>query len=151
MASTAQTEPGRLYTLGYEGLTVSDLAEWLEETDVRVWDVRYTPYSARAEWCKTPLQKRLGDRYMAAGQWFGNRNHGDPELPIHIVRPMLGAQMLNGVLASGTSVALMCYERSHEKCHRAVVAGIMLGTYDVVCSHLVIVPAHKHKGQRQLW
>ena len=151
MASTAHTDPGRLYTLGYQGLTVDDLADWLEDFDVYVWDVRYTPYSARPEWCKAALKKRLGDRYMAAGQWFGNRNHGNPELPMHIVRPTVGAQMLNGVLASGKSVALMCYERCHEDCHRAVVAGIMSGTYDVVTSHVVLVSTREHKEQPHLW
>lgn len=153
MASTAETKRGSLYTLGYQGLTVDDLAQWLAlNDDVRIWDVRFTPFSSNKQWCKPQLTRRFGGRYLAAGEWFGNRNHGINDATVCLTNPGRGIYILETVLSSGHSVALMCYERNADTCHRKEVAQLFTESYGTPALHLTLIPSKsRNKGQRQLW
>lgn len=53
-----------LYTFGYWGRSVDQLAQWVQDLDAVLVDVRLIPYSEwAAQWQQSNLAQRFGDRY----------------------------------------------------------------------------------------
>lgn len=128
----------KLFTIGYQGSTPSDLIARLRDAGVeRVVDVRELPLSRRRGFSKTPLAEalaRAGIRYehvRALGNPKSNRDRwksGDSKGGAQTFRRHLH----NGSLAALDELAgsvqtektcLLCFEASHQDCHRSLIAG----------------------------
>lgn len=126
-----------LVSLGYEGRTADELISKLRQESVRVLvDVRLTPLSRKPGLSKHRLAKALSDsgiEYVhlpALGNPPENRSAfraGDPGSHKHyqdLLQTQCAAEALKHVaeLLDGGAVALLCFERDHEACHRHLVA-----------------------------
>lgn len=126
-----------LVTVGYEGRTAEELVEAVTDDRVDVLvDVRLTSLSRKPGLSKGKLSaalERVGVRYLhlrALGNPRDNRagyRAGDPTSQ-HRYAEVLRAdeagaalQQLEDLL-SGARVALLCYERDSDACHRQAIA-----------------------------
>ena len=138
----------RIFTIGYEGTTVSEFIAALKRVAVeRVIDVRALPLSRRPGFSKSALRAALdeaGIEYVhlkALGTPADGRaaaragRHaeleriyaGQLELPEAM---MQGAQMLE--LAREKPSALLCMERDPVQCHRTLLLDAVAGDAEVV-------------------
>lgn len=123
---------GRIYSLGYEGLTVAGLVERLLQNRVEeVVDVRASPFSRKPGFSR----KRLGASLAAEAVGYrhepllGNafRDVGDFAAAMALMRERLGsgepaeavARLVR--LAEGRRIAVLCLENDQRRCHRQVV------------------------------
>ena len=127
----------RIFTIGYEGATMSEFLAALKQAGVRrVIDVRALPLSRRPGFSKTPLRAALeevGIDYVhlkalgtpADGRAAARAGRqadleriyaGQLELPEAIAH---GAQMIE--LAREKPSALLCFEREPAGCHRRLL------------------------------
>lgn len=127
----------RIYTIGYEGLTVGEFLAALQASGIeRVIDVRALPLSRRPGFSKSALKgaleeagieyihlKALGTpaegRAAARAGRHSDMAHiyaGQLELPEAIAQ---GARMLD--LVAEKPSALLCYEREPAHCHRTLL------------------------------
>jgi uncharacterized protein (DUF488 family) len=127
----------KLFTIGYEGATVTEFLAALQNTGVeRVIDVRAVPNSRRPGFSKTPLRNALAEAGIdyvhlralgtpAEGRAAARAGRdadlkriysGQLEIPEAIVQ---SAQMLD--LAAEKPSALLCYERDPAHCHRTLL------------------------------
>ncbi len=126
-----------LVSLGYEGRSVDELVAGLLAESVTVLvDVRLTPLSRKPGLSKRKLAEALeagGIRYLhlrALGNPKDNRapfRAGDPDshaLFLRLIAEDEGARALRHVaeLLDDQTVALLCFERDHDACHRHLVA-----------------------------
>jgi uncharacterized protein (DUF488 family) len=130
-------EAMRIFTIGYEGVTLGEFLIALEQAGVeRVIDVRAVPNSRRPGFSKTPLRNALAEARIgyvhlralgtpAAGRAAARAGRHDDlkriyagqlELPEAIAE---SAQMLD--LARERPSALLCYEREPAACHRTLL------------------------------
>jgi len=129
---------GRIYSVGYEGLTVAGLVERLQQNRVEeLVDVRANPFSRRPGFSK----KRLAESLAAAGIAYrhepllGNafRDVDDFGAAMDLMRAHLaGGEPAEAVdrlvaLADGRRVAVLCLESDQRRCHRQVVLEAALG------------------------
>ena len=127
----------RIFTIGYEGVTMDEFLAALKEAGVeRLIDVRALPLSRRPGFSKSPLRAALeeaGIEYVhlkALGTPAEGRSAaraglhsdleriyaGQLELPEAIVQ---AAQMIE--LAKEKPSALLCFEREPAHCHRTLL------------------------------
>jgi uncharacterized protein (DUF488 family) len=123
---------GRIYSVGYEGLTVAGLVERLRQSRIEeLVDVRASPYSRRPGFSK----KRLAESLAAAGivyrhePFLGNafRDVEDFAVAMDLMRHHLAtgepAEAVDRLVASadGRRIAVLCLENDQRRCHRHVV------------------------------
>jgi uncharacterized protein (DUF488 family) len=123
---------GRIYSLGYEGLTVAGLVERLQQSRIEeLVDVRASPYSRRPGFSK----KKLAESLAAAGIVYrhepllGNafRDEEDFDAAMDLMRAHLaGGEPAEAVArlvssADGRRVAVLCLENDQHRCHRQIV------------------------------
>ncbi len=127
----------RLVSIGYEGRSVDDLVAELQQQGVDVLvDVRLTPLSRKPGLSKLRLSQHLaaaGIEYLHL-RALGNPKHNRE--PFRQGRVADGCRFFEGLLgtpetrsalatiASLTTtqtVAVLCFERDHDRCHRQVV------------------------------
>lgn len=123
---------GRIYSVGYEGLTVGGLVERLQQSRIEeLVDVRANPYSRRPGFSK----KKLAESLDAAGVAYrhepllGNafRDEEDFGVAMDLMRAHLAAgDPADAVarlvsLADGRRIAVLCLENDQHRCHRQVV------------------------------
>jgi uncharacterized protein (DUF488 family) len=128
---------GRIYSVGYEGMTVGGLVERLSGSQVSVVvDVRLNPTSRRPGFSRRQLSDALakaGIEYVhekELGNPPDNRDsfrNGDPASGRKRMRSLLtngASDALDRVvvLASTKRIAVLCVEREHNRCHRDVIA-----------------------------
>jgi uncharacterized protein (DUF488 family) len=123
---------GRIYSVGYEGLTVPGLVERLRQNRIEeLVDVRASPYSRRPGFSK----KRLAESLAGAGIAYrhepllGNafRDVEDFTTAMELMRGYLSsgdsaeavARLVS--LAEGRRIAVLCLESDQRRCHRQVV------------------------------
>jgi uncharacterized protein (DUF488 family) len=123
---------GRIYSVGYEGLTVAGLVERLQQSRIEeLVDVRASPHSRRPGFSK----KRLAASLVAAGIEYrhepllGNafRDVEDFAAAMALMRDHLAtgepadavARLVN--LAEGRRIAVLCLESDQARCHRQMV------------------------------
>ena len=126
-----------LVSLGYEGRTAHELVANLRREAVSVLvDVRLTPLSRKPGLSKHRLAQALADvgiRYVhlpALGNPPENRpafRAGDPAGRRHFIKILEGEHATEALqhvaeLLDGGTVALLCFERRHDSCHRHLVA-----------------------------
>lgn len=128
---TAET-PGEgkptIYTLGYTGWKIDDVAATLDRLDAVLVDVRMVPRSRNPIWNSTALAKRFGERYIWLRQ-FGNKNYKGTFEQIEIVDFAAGAHRLlelfppkPGSIVPGKPIILFCGCKDVSQCHRKVLA-----------------------------
>ena len=140
---------GRIYSVGYEGLTVPGLVERLQQNRIEeLVDVRASPYSRKPGFSK----KRLAEALTAAGITYrhepllGNafRDVDDFATAMGLMREHLGvgepaeavARLVG--LAEDHRIAVLCLESDQRRCHRQVVLAAALErapTLDVLPLH----------------
>jgi len=123
---------GRIYSVGYEGLTVAGLVERLQQSRIEeLVDVRASPYSRRPGFSK----KKLAESLEAAGVAYrhepllGNafRDVDDFAAAMDLMRDHLATgEPADAVarlvaLADGRRIAVLCLETDQRRCHRQVV------------------------------
>jgi uncharacterized protein (DUF488 family) len=123
---------GRIYSIGYEGLSVAGLVERLQQNRVEeLVDVRANPFSRRPGFSK----KRLAGSLEAAGIAYrhepllGNafRDIEDFAAAMELMREHLAtgepAAAIDRLvaLADGRRIAVLCLETDQRRCHRQVV------------------------------
>lgn len=127
----------RLFTMGYEGREIDEFVERLKQYDIScLIDVREMPLSRKKGFSKSALGERLQQEHIeyihikALGCPSPIRNKvkadGDYDWFFKAYSEYLSDNMevvagLREYISNG-NVCLMCYERSHEECHRSVVA-----------------------------
>lgn len=137
-----------IFTIGYEGATVGEFLETLQQAGVeRVIDVRAVPNSRRPGFSKTPLSSALAEEGIdyvhlrALGTPADGRaaaragRHedlkriyaGQLELPEAIAE---SARMLE--LAGEKPSALLCYERDPRGCHRSLLLSAVAADAEIV-------------------
>lgn len=127
---------GRIYSVGYEGMTLDGLVDRLAGARVSVLvDVRLNPISRKPGFSRRRLTEALHDAGIAyvhekeLGNPPDNRDsfrHGDGEAGRSRMRSTLangaGAALDRVIeLASGQRIAVLCVERDHQRCHRDVI------------------------------
>lgn len=123
---------GRIYSVGYEGLTVAGLVERLQQSRIEeLVDVRASPTSRKPG----VSQKRLAASLAAGGIAYrhepllGNafRDVEDFAAAMALMREHLaGGEPAEAVarlvgLAEGRRIAVLCLENDQRRCHRQVV------------------------------
>ncbi len=123
---------GRIYSVGYEGLTVAGLVERLQQSRIEeLVDVRANPYSRRPGFSR----KKLAESLAAAGVAYrhepllGNafRDVEDFAAAMDLMRSHLAtgdpAEAVDRLvaLAEGRRIAVLCLENDQRRCHRQVV------------------------------
>ncbi len=127
----------RLFTLGYEGRTLSEVAQVLSENGVhRLIDVRERAFSFKKGFSKTPLRQgvsSLGIEYVHAPAVGSpsvarKRLHETGDYETFFAEYKRHLSGLNGRLSEVADLAysenscLLCFERDFEKCHRSALA-----------------------------
>jgi uncharacterized protein (DUF488 family) len=119
--------------IGYQGRTPEEFTALLTAAGISVViDIRETAWSRKPGFSKTKLAERLGKagiRYVhmrAAGNPKENRRTAQSvEECLERYRAYVAAnpRFLKEIyeVASGSSVALLCYEAATEDCHRSVI------------------------------
>jgi uncharacterized protein (DUF488 family) len=140
---------GRIYSVGYEGLTVGGLVERLQQSRIEeLVDVRASPSSRRPGFSK----KRLAASLEAAGIAYrhepllGNafRDVEDFAAAMGLMREHLGAGEPAGAvdrlisLAEDRRIAVLCLEADQRRCHRQIVLEAALAR----APQLDILPLH---------
>lgn len=110
-----------IYTLGYSGWTLDQVAAKVEELNAVLVDVRFVPRSRIPAWNSGVLSRRFGDRYIWLKE-LGNRNYKGTFDQIEIVDFPAGAAKLQNVTATGRNIILLCGCPDVDGCHRKVLA-----------------------------
>lgn len=135
MTTKTKTQPIR--TIGYEGRSLADLIEELQADGVDcLVDVRLNPWSRKRGFSKSQLSAALdefGIEYVHLRElgnpkeirslyYEGRIKAGQNKYRKHLLSE--GAEALEEVaeLSRGKSVALLCFERCVDECHRSVIA-----------------------------
>jgi uncharacterized protein (DUF488 family) len=128
----------KLFTIGYQGSTASEIVERLRDAGVeRVVDVRELPLSRRPGFSKSQLAEALasaGVRYehvRALGNPKPIRDRwksGDTKDAADAFRLYLHNESRSALCGLAESVrtetiCLLCVEHSHLDCHRSLIAG----------------------------
>jgi uncharacterized protein (DUF488 family) len=130
-AGRQPTNPPLVLSVGYEGRGIGDLIHLLHAWGVlRLVDVRELPLSRRVEFRKDALCRSLVD---AGIEYLHVREAGNPFRKMkagtdaclrayrgHLQKTPFVINLLETLLGSNP-VALLCYERQHEHCHRSVL------------------------------
>ncbi len=126
----------KLFTIGYEGAALDDFVHALKAAGINVLlDIRELPISRRKGFSKTALgtalteaeilyrhEKQLGSPRAIRHQLREDGNY--PRFFREFHRHLIAQDTLLATLAQelNGNVALMCYEKNHEECHRRLVA-----------------------------
>ncbi|WP_084715147.1 DUF488 family protein, N3 subclade [Streptacidiphilus rugosus] len=129
-------EPG-LWSTGYEGRTIDSFVTALVEAGVdAVADVRLTPISRKRGFSKTRLSEALAEADIDYVHLRALGNPKDNRAPFWDGRISEGLAAFESVmseeparrqldelveLASGRSVAVLCFEQDESRCHRQAV------------------------------
>jgi uncharacterized protein (DUF488 family) len=123
---------GRIYSVGYEGLTVAGLVERLQQSRVEeLVDVRANPSSRRPGFSRKKLSESLTDAGIAYRHepLLGNafRDVEDFAAAMDLMREHLAAgepaEAVERLIqrADGRRIAVLCLENDQNRCHRQVV------------------------------
>lgn len=127
---------GRIYSIGYEGLTPEGLLERLTGALIStVVDVRLNPVSRKPGFSRRRLEAALAE---AGIEYVHEKDLGNPvdnRASFKEGDASIGRERMRAILDNGASdalervidratrerVALLCVEREHARCHRAVI------------------------------
>lgn len=133
--------PFVVYTIGYERRDGDELFDLLREVGVNyLADIRDKPISRKPDFRAVSLRARCVDTRIEYGPWpslgspeqLRDRLHATGDLAAfhkafrsyaqaHLEEPI---EQLARIVKK-KSVALLCYERLHEECHRSTIADLL--------------------------
>ncbi|SYZ74366.1 conserved hypothetical protein [Candidatus Zixiibacteriota bacterium] len=127
----------QLFTVGYEGRQIDEFISYLKQFNVdKLIDIREIPLSRKRGFSKTSLRirleqenieyihiKALGSPSSIRNQLRFDWNYDNffKSYDEHLSNNMNSVKEVLDILSKGNT-CIMCFERSHEKCHRNVVA-----------------------------
>lgn len=130
------------YTVGYEGRVIDDFVEELVRSEIEVLvDVREMPASRKPGFSKSRLSERVAEEGI---EYLHIRSLGSPresrkklrengdfesfsrEYADHLECNTEDVESLLNLILSGKRAALMCFEKDHTRCHRALLAQELL-------------------------
>lgn len=132
---------GRIYSIGYEGMTLDGLVERLSSSGVTTLvDVRLTPSSRRPGFSKKALSAALESAGISYVHEKELGNPADNRDSFRVGDGSAGRKRMRAILSNGAGVALervvdlasegtiavLCVEREHNRCHRAVITQMAL-------------------------
>jgi uncharacterized protein (DUF488 family) len=133
--------PATVFTVGYERRSSEDLISRLLDAGVEVLaDIREKPISRRADFRAAPLREACVDAKIAYQAWpllgskeshrddlheSGDINAFHKKFRTYARRCLMEQIELIATEVARRPVALFCYERDHEDCHRMVVAELI--------------------------
>lgn len=142
----------QLATIGYEGSSQEDFIATLEAAGIMlVIDIRDVPVSRRKGFSKNALAEALSERSI---RYVHLKSLGDPKEGREAARQgrteefrrIFGRHLASDTaqqalssaqqLIAGSVACLLCYERSHENCHRTIVAEALKDRVDIELRHL---------------
>lgn len=148
------SSPTILFTIGYEGADLADFVATLKAVGVpRVVDVRALAISRRKGFAKRALSSALTD---AGIEYVHLKGLGNPKpgreaawagddarfRSIFISHMQTDVAQVDLALAVALVVdgnsCLLCFERDHAVCHRAIVADTLSGMVSVTIRHLEV-------------
>ena len=140
----------KLFTIGYEGAALDDFVLTLKTAKINVLlDVRELPISRRKGFSKTALGSALTEagiiyrheKQLGSPKTIRHKLREDGNYPRffrafdqHLNKQFALLETLAAELKG--NVALMCYEKDHEECHRRSVAHALAGLLDKTPIHL---------------
>lgn len=144
----------KLFTFGYEGLTINSFIARLQTVRVRtVFDVREAPVSRKAGFSKTAFAealhksgivyahlpalgcpKLIRERYKATGDWGEYVKAFNAYLA---TQPDVVAELAALANNSGAS-CLVCFEADFNRCHRSLVARAAAAVGGPPVAHLTV-------------
>lgn len=132
----AKPTPG-LWSAGYEGRDIGSFVSSLLDSDIQVVaDVRLTPISRKPGFSKTRLGQALAEAGIEYTHLRALGNPKDNRAPFRDGRVSVGRARFRSILrsdeaqtdldrladhAARSRVAVLCFERDEERCHRRVV------------------------------
>jgi uncharacterized protein (DUF488 family) len=138
MISPARTEDKCLLTIGYEGLDLEHFIKFLTANRAEVLvDVREVPISRKRGFSKTRLSEALAkhninyEHIKALGSPSPIRKRLKQDWDYeaffaaydeHLDEQTEALKRLREIVKTHTRVCLMCFEKTHEQCHRSSVA-----------------------------
>ncbi len=141
-----------LFTIGYEGADLADFIATLQAAGVpRVVDVRALAISRRRGFAKRALSSALteaGIEYVhlrglgnpkpgREAAWAGDNTRFRSIFISHMTTDVAQADLvLAASMAADGNSCLLCFERDHAVCHRAIVADALSGMVSVTVQHL---------------
>lgn len=147
-----QSSQQAVCTLGYEGLSLESYANKLMEAGVSLLcDVRRNPFSRKFGFSKGALGKllpKMGIQYLhipelgiASAQRKSLRTMEDYQKLFRQYRADLPGQAdslrsLADLTGRHGRIALTCYERAPEQCHRHCISDYLASQYDLQVKHL---------------
>jgi len=126
-----------VFSVGYEGRDLEAFIGLLQDNGVTVLlDVRLNAISRKPGFSKTRLAAALAAAGIAYRHARALGNPKDNRRPFHSADPQLGVRAFRALLASDDAglelgrlaellgserVAVFCFERDHDRCHRQVI------------------------------
>jgi len=126
-----------LFTIGYQGREIDEFVDLLKQHQItRLIDVREAPISRKKGFAKNALRDRLAEEHIeyvhirALGsppalrdkvRSDGNYDAFFKAFARHLAQNMDAVKEAHHYISDGKN-CLMCFERSHEECHRSAVA-----------------------------
>lgn len=148
-SSYREVRPGSgpvIFTIGYEKRDSDGLISCLRDAGVDVLvDVRERPFSRKVDFRRGPLQAACEQAGIEYEAWtaLGSTGHQRDALresgDFSVFRKRFRELVKRGrteeiealaELASNRQVALICYERCHDECHRSIVAEFVAALID---------------------
>jgi uncharacterized protein (DUF488 family) len=155
-----------LYTIGYEGTEIDQFVSALVDFEIQqILDIREVPISRKRGFSKNKLASALDDRNII---YRHMKALGDPKLGreamrrgdylafVDIYSNHLACEVAQDALreaadcASVRTSALLCFERSPEKCHRRIVANAMEEMAGFAIYHIGMISAVTLPRSKQL-
>lgn len=160
----------RIFTIGYEGADLADFIKTLKQQKINtLLDVREIPISRRRGFSKTALREALEQANIG---YRHEKLLGSPKLIRHRLREDKNykrffkdfarhldkqADLLNLLTQElKGSIALMCYEKDYQICHRTAVANALTDIAGLKTIHLGVNhhdsgktfhPTYSHLGE----
>ena len=150
----------RLFTIGYEGVTLDEFLSTLENTAISVLlDIREIPISRRKGFSKNALSEALAVKDIG---YRHERSLGSPKTIRHKLREDGNYQAFfrafdryllkhNSLLRElveelNGNVVLMCYEKDHTQCHRSSVVNALAEISGLKPTHLEVNSNERRKA-----
>jgi uncharacterized protein (DUF488 family) len=136
----------RVFTIGYEQRTGEEcIASLLEAGVDTLVDVRERPFSRKPDFRKAAIERRCRAAGLAYESWTRLGSTGHQRRQLRETRDFSTfarryrdfarrrrATELHALatLARTKTIALICYERAHEDCHRSIIADLLADRLD---------------------
>jgi uncharacterized protein (DUF488 family) len=125
-----------VYTFGYTGFTVDELAAKAAELGAIIIDTRMSAFSRNSDFQMRSLIQRFGwAGYRYFGKSFGNVNYKSDTAPIALADVEAGLTAIEPILRK-QPIILLCGCWSFVTCHRSVVAEAIRERFGVDVQHL---------------